>query len=176
MSYFHEIQTVYHVVENPQMILLCDKGAHGVSARREKACMSLPQKAKGCTLKSHVLFIANSPAVASQTNPVRPVHMANTSQTAGGNWQGMPAQPKLQKALHAPPRNRKLTVPPTWTKRLEPLFICARHNTPRGSYAGTIHTARAYTGQALSQGVHNTIHIQQGHHISHTWHLKLNCM
>ena len=36
------------------MILLCKEGAHGVSARREKVCMSLPQKGKGRTIKSHV--------------------------------------------------------------------------------------------------------------------------
>ena len=39
------------------MILLCKKGAHGVSASREKVCMSLPQKGKGRTIKSHVPFI-----------------------------------------------------------------------------------------------------------------------
>ena len=41
------------------MILLCRKGAHGVSARREQVCMSLPQQGKGCTIKSHVPFIAD---------------------------------------------------------------------------------------------------------------------
>ena len=32
LSYVHEIQTVYNVVQNPQMILLSEKGAHGVSS------------------------------------------------------------------------------------------------------------------------------------------------
>ena len=36
MSYVHDIQTVYHVVQNPQMVLLSEKGAHGVNARCEK--------------------------------------------------------------------------------------------------------------------------------------------
>ena len=31
LSYVHEIQTAYNVVQNPQMILLSEKGAHGVS-------------------------------------------------------------------------------------------------------------------------------------------------
>ena len=45
LSYVHEIQTVYNVVQNPQMILLSEKGAHGVSSRCEKVGMLLPQGA-----------------------------------------------------------------------------------------------------------------------------------
>ena len=89
------------------MILLSGKGAHGVSLRCEKVCMLLPERSQGSTLKNHMLFITNSTTVASQTNPVSPVHMASTCQTASSNWQAMTAQPKLQKPLHAPPRNRK---------------------------------------------------------------------
>ena len=44
MSYVHEIETVYNVVQNPKMVLLSEKGAHGVSARCEKVCMLLPQR------------------------------------------------------------------------------------------------------------------------------------
>ena len=44
LSYVHEIQTVYNVVQNPQMILLSEKGAHGVSWRCEKVGMLLPQR------------------------------------------------------------------------------------------------------------------------------------
>ena len=109
------------------MILLSEKGAHGVSSRCEKAlvCMLLPQRGQGSTLKNHMLLITNSTTVASQTNPVSPVHMASTSQTASSNGQAMTAQPILQKPLHAPPRNRKLTIPPTWAIRLKPLHVCA---------------------------------------------------
>ena len=39
MSYVHEIQTVYNVVQDPLMVLLSEKGAHSVSVRREKVCM-----------------------------------------------------------------------------------------------------------------------------------------
>ena len=35
-SNVHEVQTVYNVVQDPQMVLLSEKGAHGVSARCEK--------------------------------------------------------------------------------------------------------------------------------------------
>ena len=52
MSYVHEIQTVYNVVQNPQMVLLSKKGAHGVSVRREKVCMLLPQRSQGSTFES----------------------------------------------------------------------------------------------------------------------------
>ena len=46
MSYMHEIQTVYNVVQDPQMVLLSEKGAHGVGVRREKVCMMLPQQSQ----------------------------------------------------------------------------------------------------------------------------------
>ena len=38
------MKTVCNVVQNPQMVLLSEKGAHGVSARCEKVCMLLPQR------------------------------------------------------------------------------------------------------------------------------------
>ena len=60
LSYVHEIQTVYNVVQNPQMILLSGKGAHGVSSRCEKVGMLLPQRSYGSTLKNHMLLITNS--------------------------------------------------------------------------------------------------------------------
>ena len=66
MSHVHEVQTAYNVVQNPQMVLLSEKRAHGVSARPEKVCMLLPQRSQGGTLHSnHMLFIANSTTVAS---------------------------------------------------------------------------------------------------------------
>ena len=107
---------------NPQMVLLSEKGAHGVSARCGKVCMLLPQRSQGGTLEN---FVAKSTTVASQTNPVSPVYMASSSQPASSNRQAMTAQPKLQKLLHAPPQNRKLTIPPTWAIRLKPLLVCA---------------------------------------------------
>ena len=63
LSYVHEIQTVYNVVQNPQMILLSEKGAHGVSSRCEKVGMLLPQRSYGSTLKNHMLLITNSTTV-----------------------------------------------------------------------------------------------------------------
>ena len=53
LSYVHEIQTVYNVVQNPQMILLNEEGAHGVSSRCEKVGMLLPQRSYGSTLNSN---------------------------------------------------------------------------------------------------------------------------
>ena len=64
------------------MILLREKGAHGASARCEQICMLLPQRSQGSTLKNHMLLIANTTTVASQTDPISPAHMASTSQTA----------------------------------------------------------------------------------------------
>ena len=55
------------------MILLNEKGAHGVSSRCEKAGMLLPQRSYGSTLKNHMLLITNSTTVASQTNPVKQI-------------------------------------------------------------------------------------------------------
>ena len=101
MSYMHGMQTVY--IQDPQMVLLRGKGAHGVSVRREQVCMLLPQRSQGGTLEIRMHFVANSTTVASQTNPVSPVCMASASQPASSNWQAMTAQLKLQKSLHAPP-------------------------------------------------------------------------
>ena len=105
MSYVHEIQTVYHVVQNPQMVLLSEKGAHGVNARCKKVCMLLPQRSQGSTLKIICFSSPIAPLLQanllSQTNPASPVDMVSTSQTASSNWQAMTTQPKLQKSLHA---------------------------------------------------------------------------
>ena len=87
--------------------------------------MLLPQRIEGGTLKIHMLFIGNSTTVASQTNPVNPVYMASASQPANNSRQAMITQPNLQKMLHAPPRNRKLTTPPAWAVRLQTLLVCA---------------------------------------------------
>ena len=58
-----------HVFMNPQKVLLSEKGAPGVSSRCEKVCLLLPQRSQGGTLKNHMLCIANSTTVTSQTNP-----------------------------------------------------------------------------------------------------------
>ena len=83
------------------MILLREKGAHGVSARCEQNYMLLPQRSQGSTLTNHMLrriLIANTTTVASQTYRISPAHMASTSQTASSNRQAITAQPKLQKS------------------------------------------------------------------------------
>ena len=90
---------------NPKMMLLCKKSAHG--ARCEQVYMMLPRRSQGSTLENHMHFLANSSTVASQPNPVSPVHMASTSQTASSSGRAMTTQPKLQKALHAPSRNNE---------------------------------------------------------------------
>ena len=93
MSYVHEIQTAYSEVQTHQMVLLSGKGAHGLSARREKLCMLLPQRSQA---ENHMFFIANNIDVASQTNPVSPLHvyMASASQPASSNREAMTAQLK----------------------------------------------------------------------------------
>ena len=133
------------------MVLLSEKGRHGVSSRCEKVCMLLPQGSQSSSLENDVLFIADSTTVASQTNPVSPVYMASTSYTADNNWQAMTAQPKLQKSLHAPPGNRKLTIPSTWAIRLKPLLVCASNNTLTGGCTRTMQTARTCSPQECSQ-------------------------
>ena len=40
-------------IQNPQMLLLCEKVAHGDSARCEQVCMLLPQRSQGSTFKNH---------------------------------------------------------------------------------------------------------------------------
>ena len=55
--------------------------------------MLLPQRSQGDTPKNCMLLIANTITVASQTDPIRPAHMASTSQTASSNRQATTAQP-----------------------------------------------------------------------------------
>ena len=49
------------------------------------------------------------------------------------------------------------------------LCIELQQNSAILHVASLIHTARAWTLQACRQSLHNTVHIQQGHHIIHTW-------
>ena len=55
MSYVCEVQTVFNVVQNPLMILLCESRADGDSARCEQVYRMLPQRSQGSTLKNHML-------------------------------------------------------------------------------------------------------------------------
>ena len=65
-SRVYEFETVYDAVQNPKMMLLREKGAHGVSAQCKEVRMLLPQWSQGSTLKNDVAFIANSTTFASQ--------------------------------------------------------------------------------------------------------------
>ena len=52
MSYVHEVYTVYDVVQNPHMILLCEKGTHGDSCMQAyKTCYEIAHAHyAGCSL------------------------------------------------------------------------------------------------------------------------------
>ena len=95
--------------------------------------MLLSQWSQASTPQNHMPFIASSTTVVSQTNPVGSVYMASTSQTASSNRQAMTTQSKLQKALHAPPRNKKLTTPATGAIRLRPEQLKGRGGKGRGN-------------------------------------------
>ena len=83
MSYVHEVQTVYDVFQNPQMILLCEKGVHEDSARCEQIRMLLPQRSQGNTLK-FICFSSPTPALlqAKQTLLALPTWPAPTKRPA----------------------------------------------------------------------------------------------
>ena len=125
------------------------------------AASMLPQSS---TLKNYMPFVANRTTIARQASLVGPVYMASISQTASSNRQAMTVfisrtgLQLLQKALHAPPRNRKLTTPPMWAIRLKPLLVCARNSTLSGGCTWTIQTARTCTVEACSQSLYNTVH------------------
>ena len=108
ISNVHEVQTVYNVVQDPQIVLLSEKGAHGVSARRKKLCMLLPQRRQGST------------TVASQTNPVSPVHMASANQPASSDWQR--STEKCREASHVTVCD---VIDKMGSARLR--FICGHH-------------------------------------------------
>ena len=72
MSNVHEVQTVYNVVQDPQMVLLSEKGAHGVSVRCEKVCMLLPQVAHSKTI--------------CMSSPIAPLLQAKQTLLALSTW------------------------------------------------------------------------------------------
>ena len=157
------------------MVLLSKKGAHGVSARCEKVCVLLPQRSPGGTLENHTLFIANSITAVSQTDPVSPVYMASASLPASNNWQAMTctAQPKLQKSLHAPPRNRKLTMPPpTWVIRLKPLLVYTsmKQSLECGLHEDNTDCQNQYSASIQSEPPQHCPHLKRASH--HARHLK----
>lgn len=63
------INSLWHVVQNSQVILLYEKGAHG-GKWCDKFFMALLQRIKGCIFKIHVHFIANSSAQLLQAKQV----------------------------------------------------------------------------------------------------------
>ncbi len=118
------------------MLRLCKKRPHGVSAVREQACLPRPQRSKGSTFKNQVLLIPRSTTVASQAHSVSPVNMSSASKTTSSNRQAMASKPKLQKALHAPTRNRQMTITATKAVWPKPLLISAENNTQVGAARG----------------------------------------
>ena len=69
------------------------------------------------------------------SSPTPPLLQAKQTLLALPTWPApakrpiaMTAQPKLQKSLHAPPRNRKLTMPPAWAIRLNTAHMCMKQH------------------------------------------------
>jgi len=58
------------------------------------------------TFKHHVQINCNSHTTTVCANPISPGSMLASSKTANYNWHCMRAKSELQKALHAPTRNR----------------------------------------------------------------------
>ena len=54
----------------------------GVKRSQTARCCLSCKGARAVHSNNHALFIANSATIASQTDPVSPVYMASTSQTA----------------------------------------------------------------------------------------------
>ena len=69
MSNVHEVQTVYHAVQDPQTVLLSEKGAHGISVRCEKVCTMLNYSTtsmyKHAQLTTHSMCHTNRPKNAT---------------------------------------------------------------------------------------------------------------
>ncbi len=113
----------------------------------------LPNCLDSWTLKHHVQFLCNSHTTTMCADPIGSVNMLSLSKPPENNWQLMRVQPKLEKppALHAPTRNRQLTIPPMLTKRSKPMVVCTCNNSYRrgsGTTQGTVMGA----AQMLTQG------------------------
>ncbi len=120
------------------MILLRQEGSHGACVRGKQRSILLPNCLESWTLKHHVQFICNSHTTTMRADPIGSGNMLSPSKTPKNNWQLMRAQPKLEKPLHAPTRNRQLTIPPMSAKRSKPMVVCTCNNPNRRGCSGTM--------------------------------------
>ena len=142
------------------MVLLCKKGPHGVCVRGKQRSIPLPNCLESRTLKNHVQFICNSHTTRMCADPIGSGNMLTPSKTPENNWQSMRAQPKLKKPLHAPTRNRQLTIPPMPAKRSKPMVVCTCNNPNRRGCSGTMQGIVMGAAQMLTQGFNNCTNLQ----------------
>ena len=142
------------------MILLCKKGSHGVCVRGKQRSIPLPNCLESWTLKNHVQFICNSHTTTMCADPIGSGNMLTPSKTSGNNWQLVRAQPKLQQPLHAPTRNRPLTIPPMLAKESKPMVVCTCNNPNRRGCSGTMPGIVMGATQMLTQGFNNCTNLQ----------------
>jgi len=67
---------------------------------------------------------------------------------------------KIQKPLHAPTRNRQLTIPPMLAKRSKPMVVCACNNPNRRGCSRTMQGIVMGAAQMLTQGFDNCTDLQ----------------
>ncbi len=72
----------------------------------------------------------------------------------------MRAQPKLKKPLHAPTRNRQLTIPPMLAKRSKPMVVCTCNNPNRKGCSRTMQKIVMGAAQMLTQGFSDCTNLQ----------------
>jgi len=151
-SNVENIKTVQNEFENLHMILLCKKGSYGVCVHGKQRSIPLPNRLQSWTLKNHMQFICNSHTTTMFADSIGSGNMLTPSKTPENNWQLMRAQPKLKKPLHAPTRNRQLTIPPMLAKRSKPMVVCTCNNPNRRGCSRTMQGIVMGAAQMLTQG------------------------
>ncbi|DBA72341.1 TPA: hypothetical protein ACH3X2_010581 [Trebouxia sp. C0005] len=138
------------------MVLLCKKGSHGVGVHGKQRSILPSNRLESWTLKNHVHFICNSHTTTTSADPIRSGYMLTCSKMSENNRQLMRAQSKLKKPLHAPTRNRQLTIPPMLAKRFKPMMVVCTCNKPNSrGCSGTMQGIVMGAAQMLTQGFDN---------------------
>ncbi len=105
--------------------------------RDRKEARAIHSKPK--CFKELKIFISRSTTIARQAHHV---NMSSASKTTSNYRQAMATQPRVQKALQAPARNRQMTITPTKALWPKPLLVTTpKMEAARGQYKAPLPTS-----------------------------------
>ena len=138
------------------------KRSHGVGIYGKQRSIPLLNRLDSWTLKNHVQFICNSHTTTIRADPIGSGNMLTPSKTSKNNWHLMRAQPERYEPLHAPTRNRQLTIPPMLANFIKGLnqWWYVHATTPTEGAAGTMQGIVMGAAQMPTQGFNICTNLQ----------------